>query len=69
MTTPIYPVEERYKRDPVFFALVNAMELQLAAYQFTPTELREAVILACTRHMARVGRMEPIGKEAADGEA
>ncbi|MFQ5922987.1 MAG: hypothetical protein ACE5M4_09095 [Anaerolineales bacterium] len=50
--------EERYRRDPVFFALVNTLRSQLQQYQFTPTELREAVMLAATMH--EMERVRPI---------
>lgn len=39
---------ERYQRDPEFKALVDVLRDQLIRCQFTPTELREAVILAAT---------------------
>ena len=43
------PVEERYLRDTEFHALVSALEKMIAEYQFTPTEVREAAMLACVR--------------------
>ncbi len=43
------PVEERYLRDPEFHNLVSALEKMIAEYQFTPTEVREAAMLACVR--------------------
>jgi hypothetical protein len=47
---------ERFDRDPVFRALVRSMEDYLDACDFTPTELREAAILASTRtEMRRSG--------------
>ena len=45
--------EERYRRDPVFHALVKILEGQIAQGTFTPAELLEAAALACTRHAAR----------------
>ncbi len=41
---------ERYMRDPVFHALVDRLYEAIAGAQFTPTELREAVILAATKY-------------------
>jgi hypothetical protein len=43
-------VEERYQNDPAFRALVEVLYNQIANAQFTPSELREAVILAATRY-------------------
>lgn len=42
-------VEERYMTDPMFHHLVDSLVNQIAAANYTPSELREAVILACTR--------------------
>jgi hypothetical protein len=42
--------EERYTRDPEFHALVHQLLNQIEAGRFTPTELREAVILAATKY-------------------
>lgn len=39
-------VYERYQRDPTFHALVDAMYAQIAAAQVTPTEVREAAMMA-----------------------
>ncbi len=52
MMTP----EDRYRRDPVFNRLVDLMQAQLeenSCQQYTPTELREAVILAATMYEYR----------------
>jgi len=47
-------VEERYRRDPVFRTLVDMMHAHLHQWtSYTPTELREAVILAATMHETR----------------
>ena len=40
---------ERFVRDPAFRALVRNLEDYLEACDYTPTELREAAILASTR--------------------
>lgn len=41
---------ERYQRDAEFHALVETIRAALAGGRYTPTELREAVILAATLH-------------------
>jgi hypothetical protein len=45
--------EERYKRDPTFATLVTVLEMQLHQGNYTPTELREACILAAIRQEER----------------
>jgi hypothetical protein len=47
---PARSVEERYQNDPTFHALVDILYNQITNAQFTPSELREAVILAATRY-------------------
>ena len=47
------PASERYQRDPVFRALVDAMVYHVRKGEFTPTELREASILAATIYETR----------------
>lgn len=42
--------KERMLRDPQFAALVNTLESMIHRAEYTPTELREAVILAATRY-------------------
>ncbi len=42
--------KERYMSDPTFHAIVDMLRQELRRSQFTPTELREAVILAATIH-------------------
>lgn len=42
---------ERYHRDSTFAALVNMLEHALWQCDYTPTELREAVMLAAERHL------------------
>jgi hypothetical protein len=39
-------IRERYLSDPEFHALVDMMRKQLESAQFTPTEIREAAMLA-----------------------
>lgn len=40
------PASERYLRDPAFRNLVAVLEALIYKAEYTPTELREAVILA-----------------------
>jgi hypothetical protein len=54
-TIPTYahlPPAERYQRDVMFRHLVDSLRCQLDAANYTPTELREAVIVAATMHEA-----------------
>lgn len=39
---------ERYLKDPTFHNLVETLRAQIHLANYTPTELREAVILAAT---------------------
>lgn len=43
------PAQERYLRDPIYAALVDNIYAQIQDGKYTPTELREAVILAATK--------------------
>ena len=49
-------VRERYQSDPMFHAIVDMLLQELQRSQFTPTELREAVILAATIHESQTVR-------------
>lgn len=42
--------DERYRRDPKFAGIVDLLTSLLAAAEYTPTELREATMLAAIRH-------------------
>ena len=42
--------EERYRRDVQFKALVDTLQNLIHHGQYTPTELREAAVLAATRY-------------------
>jgi len=42
--------EERFSKDPNFSMLVRMLYEQIQMAQFTPTELREAVTLACIQY-------------------
>jgi hypothetical protein len=46
MLTP----EERFQRDPLFHHLVMTLYDQIVRSNFTPTELREAVMLAAVKY-------------------
>ena len=39
-------MHERYTNDPVFHQIVDMIRVQLEQGQFTPTEIREAAMLA-----------------------
>lgn len=43
------PATERYHRDPAFARLVDTLESLIYKAEYTPSELREAVILAAIR--------------------
>ena len=45
--------ETRYQRDPAFRALVDAMYSHIDALKLTPTEMREAAMLACIKFEQR----------------
>ena len=42
--------EERFQRDPTFRTLVYVLTAQIDQAKYTPTELREAAMLACIRY-------------------
>mgnify|MGYP001576058502 CR=1 FL=1 len=46
MMTP----DERYRHDPEFTVLVDAIYQQLVRCRFTPTELRDAAMLAAMKY-------------------
>lgn len=54
MPRPSYP-EERYQRDPHYRCLVDVLEQAIHAAQYTPTEIREAAMLAAIRYEMRRG--------------
>jgi hypothetical protein len=44
---------DRYERDPAFRQLVDVIEMTLHQARFTPTEVREAAVMACVRFEQR----------------
>lgn len=54
---------ERYHTDPKFSRLVDVLHSYIANAEFTPTELREAVILAATMYEYRTARPLIYGPE------
>lgn len=50
------PATERYLCDPQYHYLVDMLCAQIHTGQYTPTELREAVILAATKYEMQHGR-------------
>lgn len=51
--TPFNTLESRYERDPEFHTLVQHLEYMIHKLQFTPSELREAVMYAAFRFEMR----------------
>lgn len=45
--------QERYERDPMFKQMVDIMESVIAQAGMTPTEIREAAVLACIHYEMR----------------
>lgn len=48
--------EERYRTDPYFHSLVVCIERWIARGEFTPSEIREACIIAATNYEMRTIR-------------
>ena len=48
--------EERYQRDPVFRMLVDMLEHQTQEGNYTPTEIREAAMLAQVHYESKTVR-------------
>ena len=46
-------VEERYERDPMFHALVMSLMADIEELELTPTEIREAAMLAMLKFEQR----------------
>lgn len=45
--------EERFERDPMFHALVESLCAAIENLELTPTEIREAAMLAALKHEQR----------------
>lgn len=61
--------EDRYRHDPTFHSLVDILEAHLHAAEMTPTEIREAAMLAAIHHEMRrspIRRVVVTGVAAAD---
>lgn len=52
MPFPLTP-DERYLRDPMFRQLVDVLEHHIETANYTPTELREAAVLAAIHYEMR----------------
>jgi hypothetical protein len=52
--------EDRYRRDVTFRTLVDTMTHMIIDCQFTPTELREAAMLAAILYETRYARREVV---------
>lgn len=49
-------MRDRYEQDPAFHALVDMMYAAIVQGQFTPTEIREAAMLAQIKYEERYPR-------------
>jgi len=49
--------EARYQRDPQFKALVDFLHMQIARCELSPTEIREAAMLAAIHYAMTDGRL------------
>ena len=52
--------ELRYYRDAMFRHAVDTLEALVVQAQLTPSEIREAAVLACTHHEMRTVRLRPL---------
>jgi hypothetical protein len=50
----VKPPEERYRTDPMFRNVTDTLEALVIHAQLTPSEIREAAMLACIHHEMRV---------------
>ena len=50
MGDQIYNARKRYQTDPVFKALVDTMTAAIVKCQYTPSEMREAAIMASIKY-------------------
>jgi hypothetical protein len=49
-------LKERYQNDAIFKRVVDVLETLISKHQMTPTEIREAAILACVHSELRIKR-------------
>ena len=56
--------EEKYLHDPQYAQLVNVLSGMIHQYQFTPSEIREAAIFACTKYEMERSELRFIIKKA-----
>jgi hypothetical protein len=47
--TPHLCAEERYRREPMYHAMVDMLTSVMAKLEMTPVEVREAAVFACIR--------------------
>lgn len=62
-------VEERYHRDPMFRVLVDTLYMQIVQARYTPTEIREAAMLAQIHYEQRHVRAHIIPLRLLDEDA
>lgn len=58
--------KEKYMNDPEYHQLVSMLEHFIEGARFTPSELREAVVLACINYEMRHVRGATIDPRAAE---
>lgn len=58
--------DERYKLDPYFHMLVDLLEKHIESAQLTPSEIREAAILATIHYEMRTMRQFLIPRDCPD---
>jgi hypothetical protein len=56
-------IDDRYKNDAEFHQLVDLLEAMIRCGQFTPSETREAAMLAQMHHEMSVGRKVYFSKD------
>ena len=64
----MYSMQEKYERDPVFNMLVRQMESWIYQHDYSPSELREAAVMASINYeshrIRRVVYLDPKTEEA-----
>lgn len=59
-------IDERYRNDPLFHALVNVLIQHIEEMKLTPTEIREACILAQIKYESTHVRPLVFSRELTD---